>query len=87
VLAKPGRGTERLEAVGDAMINQAFIDAFEPDRRSEYARQRPRLKVKPMKPATHAEAPGPARTSPLPSVREIDSALQVKYGATRYEHR
>jgi hypothetical protein len=66
------------------MINQAFIDAFEPERRSEYARQRPRLKVQP---APHAAAPEPTRPSPLPSVREIDSALQVKYGATRYEHR
>jgi hypothetical protein len=61
-----------------------LIDALEPERRSEYARQHLRPKVKP---ATQAVAPEPMRPSPLPSVREIDAALQVKYGATRYEHR
>ena len=66
------------------MIDQTFIDAFEPERRSEYAHQHLRPKVKP---AIQADAPEPTRPSPLPSVREIDAALQVKYGATRYEHR
>jgi len=77
---KPGR----LEAVSDAMIDQTFIDAFEPERQSEYARQHP---PPTMKPASRADAREPARPSPLPSVRDIDAALQVKYGATRYEHR
>jgi hypothetical protein len=85
---------------------QAFIDAFEPDRRSEYAREHPSTKAKPAirarslkpdrrseyarehpptkaKPAIRTHAPEPARRSPLPSVREIDAALHVKYGTTR----
>jgi hypothetical protein len=66
------------------MINQTFIDALEPERRSEYARQqaRPRANT-----ATQAHAPEPMWRSPLPSAREIDAALQVKYGATRYGER
>jgi hypothetical protein len=66
------------------MINQAFIEAFEPERRSEYARQHARPKAKP---ATESDAPEPTRRSPLPSAREIDAALQVKYGAKRYRDR
>ena len=66
------------------MINQAFIDAFEPEQRSEHARQHARPKAKP---ATQTDVLESKRPSPLPSVREIDAALQLKYGATRYEHR
>ena len=66
------------------MIDQAFVDAFEPERRSEYARQHARLKATPV---ALAYAPEPARRSPLPSAREIDAALQTKYGAMRYGDR
>jgi hypothetical protein len=66
------------------MINQAFIDAFEPERRSEYARQHARPKARP---ATQTDSPEPARRSPLPSAREIDAALQIKYRAARYGDR
>ena len=75
------------------MINQAFIDAFEPDRRSEYARQQTRPKGhsttqthtrSKAHPTTQTHTPQPAGRSPLPSAREIDAALHVKYGATRY---
>jgi hypothetical protein len=66
------------------MIDQAFIDAFEPERRSEYARQHAAMKAKP---AIQTHAPEPTRRSPLPSAREIDAALRVKYGATRYADR
>jgi hypothetical protein len=59
---------------------QAFVDAFAPDRRSEYARQHPLIKAKP---AIRTDAPKPDRRSPLPSAREIDAALYVKYGTTR----
>jgi hypothetical protein len=84
---------------------QCFIDAFEPDRRSEYARQHLPTKAKPAirtrtpepdrrseyacqhpptkaRPAIRTE---PDRRSPLPSVREIDAALHVKYGTTRFQ--
>jgi hypothetical protein len=78
------------------MIHQAFIDAFEPERRSEYARQQTRPKGHPISqthtrpkahPATQAHTPKPPGRSPLPSAREIDAALYVKYGATRYGDR
>ena len=66
------------------MIDQAFIEAFRPERRSEYARQhvRPRAER-----ATQTHAPDPTRRCPLPSAREIDAALYVKYGAARYGDR
>jgi hypothetical protein len=66
------------------MIDQAFIDRFQLEPRSEYARQHPRPKAEP---ATETRAPEPARRFPLPSAREIDAALQVKYGAGRYADR
>ena len=78
------------------MINQAFIDAFEPERRSEYACQQTRPKghsttqthTRPKwHPTTQTHTPKPAGRSPLPSAREIDAALHVKYGATRYGDR
>jgi hypothetical protein len=85
---------------------QAFVDAFAPDRRSEYARQHPPTKAKPAilthapkpdrgseyarphsptmaKPAIRTYAPKPDQRSPLPSAREIDAALHVKYGTRR----
>ena len=79
-------GADRLEAVaqGDAMIDQAFIDAFRPERRSEYAHQHARPKAER---ATQTHAPEPTRRCPLPSAREIDAALNVKYGAARYAER
>jgi hypothetical protein len=64
------------------MINQTFIDTFKPERRSEYARQQARPNT-----ATQVHAPESTQRSPLPSAREIDAALQVKYGATRYGER
>jgi hypothetical protein len=63
------------------MVNQVFIDAFKPERRSEYARQHARTQVEAV---TQRHGPEHARRSPLPSAREIDAALQVKYGANRY---
>ena len=66
------------------MINQAFIDAFEPERRSEYACQQTRPK---WHPTTQTHTPQTCGRSPLPSAREIDAALHVKYGATRYGDR
>ena len=79
-------GADRLESVaqGDAMIDQAFIDAFRPERRSEYAGQHARPKAER---ATQTHAPGPTRRCPLPSAREIDAALHLKYGAARYAER
>jgi hypothetical protein len=78
------------------MMDQAFIDAFEPERRSEYARQQTRRKLhsttqthnRPkLHPTTLIHTPQLAGRSPLPSAREIDVALQFKYGATRYGDR
>jgi hypothetical protein len=66
------------------MIDQAFIDAFRPERRSEYTRQHQRPKGDR---ATQTHAPEPARRCQLPSAREIDTALHVKYGAARYGDR
>jgi hypothetical protein len=63
------------------MIDQAFIDAFEPERTSQYARQQARPKTNP---ATRTPVPELTLRSPLPSAREIDTALHVKYGAARY---
>jgi hypothetical protein len=63
------------------MIDQAFIDAFKPERISDYVRQHARSKTTP---ATQTPVPKLARRSPLPSAREIDTALHVKYGAARY---
>lgn len=55
---------------------------FEPESRPEYARQhaQPRAKLA----APPPRAPESNRRSPLPSVREIDAALERKYGARRY---
>jgi hypothetical protein len=84
--AKPGHGAHRREAVarGDAMIDQAFIDGSQSERRSEYARQH---KLPKAERATQTQAPEPTRRCPLPSAREIDAALHVKYGAARYGDR
>jgi len=58
---------------------------FEPDSRPQYARQhaQPRAKLA----APPPRAPEPNRRSPLPSAREIDAALEHKYGAKRYRGR
>jgi hypothetical protein len=66
------------------MIDQAFIDAFNPERRSEYARYQARPKGHS---TTQTHTPKPAGRLPLPSAREIDVALHVKYGAARYGDR
>jgi hypothetical protein len=66
------------------MIDQAFTDAFRPERRSEYARQDTHPKAER---AIPTQAPEPTRRCQLPSAREIDTALRVKYGAARYGHR
>jgi hypothetical protein len=60
---------------------QAFAAVFEPEPNSEYAQQQaqPTPVAKPRRPNC-----ANARRSPLPSVREIDDALQRKYGATGY---
>jgi hypothetical protein len=79
-----GRRSRSCDPEGDAMIDQAFIDAFQPERRSEYARQHARPMAQR---AIQTDAPEPARHCPLPSAREIDAALHVKYGATRYGDR
>ena len=63
------------------MQQRAFAAIFEPEPNSEYAKQQAQS-------MTTAQARRPdyvnARRSPLPSVREIDAALERKYGATRY---
>ena len=61
------------------MIDQAFIDAFEPERTSEYTRRQARRPK--TKPATETPVAELTRRSPLPSAREIDTALHVKYGS------
>jgi hypothetical protein len=66
------------------MIDQAFIDSFQPERRSEYTRQHARPKEER---ATPTQGPEPTRRCQLPSAREIDTALHVKYGAARYGDR
>jgi hypothetical protein len=66
------------------MIDQAVIETFKPERRSEYARQHARPQLEPV---TQTRALAPTRRSPLPSAREIDVALQAKYGTTRYGNR
>jgi hypothetical protein len=68
------------------MIEQAFTDAFEPEPRSQYARRDARQKAMPRaKFAGQRPRPEPPRRSPLPSAREIDAALEAKYGALRYQ--
>ena len=63
------------------MQQRAFAAIFEPEPNSEYAKQQAQS-------TTTAKARRPdfvkPRRSPLPSVREIDAALERKYGATRY---
>jgi hypothetical protein len=58
----------------------AFAAIFEPHSNSEYARQ---AQLTPVSKAPHPDHAHPRR-SPLPSAREIDAALQRKYGAQRY---
>jgi hypothetical protein len=66
-------------------MHQAFVDAFEPDPRSESARQHAKPRASQVQRAVHSpHAPEPKRRSPLPSVREIDAALEAKYGAPRW---
>jgi hypothetical protein len=60
------------------MTQRAFTAIFEPHPDSEYAKPPAQLT-----PVTKAPDPDYAhpRRSPLPSAREIDAALQSKYGA------
>jgi hypothetical protein len=64
-----------------SMQERAFAAICEPEPSSEYVRQQ-------AQPTTVVEAHRPdhakPRRSPLPSVREIDAALERKYGAPRY---
>jgi hypothetical protein len=62
------------------MRHQAFVDGFEPDSKSEYPRQR----AQPRTEALVAQPSRPKKRSPLPSAREIDAALEAKYGAPQY---
>ena len=57
---------------------------FEPESRPEYARQHAQLHANPSAPPPRAPESG--RQSPLPSVREIDAALERKYGPGAIEH-
>jgi hypothetical protein len=60
---------------------QAFAAIFEPEPDSEYAQQQAQsVAVAKARRQDHANP----RRSPLPSVREIDAALERKYGAPRY---
>jgi hypothetical protein len=62
------------------MHHQAFVDFSEPDLQYDYSRQRAQSRTE----ALVAQPSGSKKRSPLPSVREIDAALQAKYGARRY---
>ena len=60
---------------------RAFAAIFEPKPSSEYGYQGAQATtVVKLHPPDHANR----RRSPLPSVREIDAALERKYGAPRY---
>jgi hypothetical protein len=66
-------------------MHQAFVDTFEPDPRSECARQHAEPRASQVQQAVHSpRASEPKPRSPLPSVREIDAALEAKYGAPRW---
>jgi hypothetical protein len=56
------------------------VDVFEPDPKSEYPRQR----AQPRTEALVTQPSRPKKRSPLPSAREIDVALEAKYGTARY---
>jgi hypothetical protein len=63
------------------MQQRPFAAIFEPEPNSEYVRQQTQRA-----PGAKRRRPdyATARRSPLPSVREIDDALERKYGAPRY---
>ena len=63
------------------MHHQAFVDGFEPDPKSEYPRQRAQTENRSVSRTAESR---PKKRSPLPSAREIDAALDAKYGAPRY---
>jgi hypothetical protein len=59
----------------------AFAANFEPEHHSEYAQRQ--AQPVPVDLACRQDHANPRR-SPLPSAREIDGALERKYGAPRY---
>jgi hypothetical protein len=59
---------------------QHRVDFFEPDPKYDHQHQRARPRTE----ASVAQSSTSKKRSPLPSVREIDAALQAKYGALRY---
>jgi hypothetical protein len=63
------------------MTQRAFTAISEPHPNSEYAKRQAQLT-----PVTKAPDPdyAPPRRSALPSARDIDAALQSKYGAPRF---
>jgi hypothetical protein len=61
-------------------------EGLEPEPRSEYARQHARQgAMRRAKLVGQRRRPEPLGRSPLPSAREIDAALEAKYGTLRYE--
>ena len=80
------------------MLREDFIAILGPQRLSEYGRlhapqrlkrvakliARPRARHKTLRRGTKSPTAPLTRRSPLPSVREIDEALERKYGASRY---
>ena len=64
--------------------HQAAAPIFESQRRPEYASQHAQLHANPSAPPPRA--PESSRRSPLPSAREIDAALERKYGPGAIEH-
>jgi hypothetical protein len=66
------------------MINQAFIDAFEPDRRSEYARQHARRKAKPVTQTGHVPGRDPLRSAG-PIAQRLK--IQVQIAQTSHQRR
>ena len=62
------------------MHQQNHVHVFEPDPTSEHTDERgqPRTEAE-----SHSRA-GRKKRSPLPSARQIDAAIEAKYGAPRY---
>ena len=59
---------------------RAFAALFKPEPNSEDAKQQAQSTTTAKARPDHVNV----RRSPLPSVRDIDAALERKYGATRY---
>ena len=63
------------------MHHQGLVDGFEPDPKSEYPRQQAQNENRSV---SRTDESRPKKRSPLPSAREIDAALEAKYGAPQY---